>query len=50
MSRRHRRWPRDARSAICDVRPTPEGTPNVEFAFDADGPRFVEMLVDILGR
>ena len=35
---------------ICDVRPTPEGVPNVEFAFDADGARFVEMLVDILGR
>ena len=35
---------------ICDVRPTPDGVPNVEFAFDADGPRFVEMLVDILGR
>jgi inosine-uridine nucleoside N-ribohydrolase len=35
---------------ICDVRPTPDGIPNVEFAFDADGPRFVEMLVEILGR
>ena len=31
-------------------RPTPEGIPNVEFAFDADAPRFVEMLVEILGR
>ena len=35
---------------ICDVRPTPDGIPNVEFAFDADGPRFVEMLIEILGR
>ena len=35
---------------ICDVRPTLDGIPNVEFAFDADGPRFVEMLVEILGR
>jgi inosine-uridine nucleoside N-ribohydrolase len=35
---------------ICDVRPAPEGIPNVEFAFDADGSRFVEMLVEILGR
>ena len=35
---------------ICDVRPTPDGIPNVDFAFDADGPRFVEMLVEILGK
>ena len=35
---------------ICDIRPTPDGIPNVEFAFDADGPRFVEMLIEILGR
>ncbi len=35
---------------ISDVRPTPAGLPNVEFAFDANGPRFVEMLVEILGR
>jgi hypothetical protein len=28
----------------------PDGIPNVEFAFDADGSRFVEMLVEILGR
>ena len=35
---------------ICDVRPAPVGTPNVDFAFDADGPRFVEMLFEILGR
>ena len=42
--------PLAAGRTICDVRPTPEGTPNVEFAFDADGPRFVEMLVEILGR
>ena len=48
MSRRHRRSA--AGRTICDVRPTPDGIPNVEFAFDADGPRFVEMLVEILGR
>ena len=35
---------------ICDVRPAPEGIPNVHLAFDADGSRFVEMLVEILGR
>ena len=35
---------------ICDVRPAPDGIPNVDFAFDADGPRFVEMLVEIVGQ
>lgn len=42
--------PLAAGRTICDVRPNPVGTPNVDFAFDADGPRFVEMLFDILGR
>jgi inosine-uridine nucleoside N-ribohydrolase len=35
---------------ICDFRPRPDKPANVQFATDADEPKFVEMLIDILGR
>jgi inosine-uridine nucleoside N-ribohydrolase len=35
---------------ICDFRPVPGKPANVHFAVDADEPKFVRMLLDILGR
>jgi inosine-uridine nucleoside N-ribohydrolase len=35
---------------VCDFRSRPSATPNVHFAIDADEPKFVRMLLDILGR
>ena len=35
---------------VCDFRSRPDKPANVHFAIDADGPKFVRMLLDILGR
>lgn len=35
---------------VCDFKQRGTGQPNVHFAVDADEPRFVQMLMDILGR
>lgn len=35
---------------VCDFRERPDSPPNVHFAVDADEPKFVRMLMDILGR
>jgi len=35
---------------VCDFRSRPSTPPNVHFAVDADEPKFVGMLIDILGR
>lgn len=35
---------------VCDFRSRPDRAPNVHFAVDADEPKFVRMLLDILGR
>ena len=35
---------------VCDFRSRPDKPANVHFATDADGPKFVRMLMDILGR
>jgi inosine-uridine nucleoside N-ribohydrolase len=35
---------------VCDFRPVTGKPPNVHFATDADEPKFVAMLLDILGR
>ena len=35
---------------VCDFRPVTGKPANVHFATDADEPKFVRMLVDILGR
>jgi inosine-uridine nucleoside N-ribohydrolase len=35
---------------VCDFRPVTGRPPNVQFATDADEPRFFRMLIDILGR
>jgi inosine-uridine nucleoside N-ribohydrolase len=36
--------------SVCDFRPRTDRRPNVHFAVDADEPRFVAMLLDILSR
>ena len=35
---------------VCDFRHRSKGAPNVHFATDADEPKFVRMLMEILGR
>jgi inosine-uridine nucleoside N-ribohydrolase len=35
---------------VCDFRSRPDKPANVHFAIDADGPKFVQMLIEILGR
>ena len=35
---------------VCDFRPVTNKPANVHFATDADEPKFVRMLIDILGR
>ena len=35
---------------VCDFRSRPSRPANVHFATDADEPKFVQMLIDILGR
>ena len=35
---------------VCDFRSRPDKPANVHFAIYADGPKFVRMLLDILGR
>jgi inosine-uridine nucleoside N-ribohydrolase len=35
---------------VCDFRRRTNHEPNVHFALDADEPKFVRMLMDILGR
>lgn len=36
--------------SVCDFRSNPDKPANVHFATDADEPKFVQMLMDILGR